>query len=125
MIRRLPLTNQLDYGLGNGFGSNGSPRGVALIESLLFEGRTYTIVTSQWASFRPQTTYTLTVTGPASIAIAGACPADLDDDGFVGASDLAVLLAAWGMGGDADFDLSGSVGASDLAVLLAAWGACP
>ena len=49
---------------------------------------------------------------------------DLDADGSVGASDLAILLAAWGAcaGCPADLDGDGSVGASDLAVLLAAWG---
>ncbi len=52
------------------------------------------------------------------------CPADLDGDSMVGASDLAVLLAAWGQSGVvADFD-GGGVSASDLATLIAAWGAC-
>lgn len=120
----LPLTNQLDYGLGNGFDSNGSPRGVALINALLFQGRTYTIVTSQWASFRPQTTYTLTITGPASIAIAGDCPADLTADGAVDASDLAELLAGWASPGVTDLNADGTTDATDLAVLLAAWGSC-
>ena len=39
---------------------------------------------------------------------------------------LAVMLAAWGTAGtNADLDGDGSVGSSDLAVLLAAWGWCP
>lgn len=54
-----------------------------------------------------------------------ACPADLDSDGQVGASDLAILLGAWGGSGSADLDASGTVGASDLSILLGAWGACP
>jgi hypothetical protein len=50
-------------------------------------------------------------------------PADLDGNGSVGATDLAMLLAAWGTtGGAADLDGNGSVGATDLAALLAAWG---
>jgi hypothetical protein len=56
-----------------------------------------------------------------------ACPADLDGDGDVGASDLSELLAAWGACGGgcaADIDASGDVGAADLSLLLAAWGAC-
>lgn len=53
------------------------------------------------------------------------CPADLDGDGAVGASDLAILLGAWGQRGAADLDGDGNVGASDLAVLLGAWGSCP
>ena len=50
---------------------------------------------------------------------------DLNNDGTVGAVDLAVLLSAWGpvaAGAPADFDRNGSVGASDLARLLAYWG---
>ncbi|MCH8054070.1 MAG: hypothetical protein IH895_08425 [Planctomycetes bacterium] len=51
---------------------------------------------------------------------------DLDGNGVVGASDLAMLLGSWGPceGCPADFDGNGLVGASDLAVLLGAWGAC-
>ncbi len=55
----------------------------------------------------------------------GDCPADLDQNGMVGAGDLAELLASWGlMDVPADFD-GGGVGASDLAFLLANWGPCP
>ena len=51
---------------------------------------------------------------------------DLDGDGSVGPTDLAVLLSAWdskwgSKGGDADLDGDGIVGATDLARLLAAW----
>lgn len=55
------------------------------------------------------------------------CPADLDDNGTVGASDLLALLSAWGPNPDhpADLDGDGSVGASDLLILLANWGPCP
>lgn len=55
------------------------------------------------------------------------CPADLDGDGFVGASDLAILLGSWGpaMGSAADLDNDGTVGATDLATMLGSWGACP
>ena len=53
------------------------------------------------------------------------CPADIDGDGTVGASDLASLLNAWGTANAvADLDGDGVVGASDLAALLNAWGAC-
>jgi hypothetical protein len=47
--------------------------------------------------------------------------ADLDGDGAIGASDLAILLAQWGRAGTADLDGDGTVGAADLALLLAAW----
>lgn len=52
------------------------------------------------------------------------CPADLDSDGVVGATDLAALLGAWASPA-ADLDGDGTTGATDLAALLAAWGACP
>lgn len=52
------------------------------------------------------------------------CPADLDGNGQVGASDLAALLGAWGASGPADLDGDGQVGSSDLAALLGAWGPC-
>jgi hypothetical protein len=55
------------------------------------------------------------------------CPADLGNDGDVGAADLGNLLAAWGTnpGGPPDFDLNGNVGPEDLGQLLSSWGACP
>ena len=58
--------------------------------------------------------------------IAVLCPADLDGDGEVGASDLAQLLGSWGPcpGCAADFNLDGVVSAADLAELLGNWGAC-
>jgi hypothetical protein len=54
------------------------------------------------------------------------CPADLNGDRTVDASDLAALLSAWGTASlPADIDRDGTVGASDLAAMLNAWGACP
>ncbi len=55
------------------------------------------------------------------------CPADLDGDGTIGASDLAILLANWGpcLGCEADLNSDGVVGPFDLATLLASWGPCP
>jgi len=54
-------------------------------------------------------------------------PADLDGDGVVGGSDLAMMLGMWGVcppKGDcaADLDDDGMVGGSDLSMLLGAWG---
>lgn len=52
----------------------------------------------------------------------GCIVGDLDCDGDVDASDLAMLLGAWGSAnGDADIDGNGEVAASDLALLLGAW----
>ena len=47
---------------------------------------------------------------------------DLNGDGLVNASDIAMLLSAWGSADPAaDLDAGGSVGAADLAILLSAW----
>lgn len=51
------------------------------------------------------------------------CIADLDLDGAVGPSDLALLLGSWGGGGPADLSRNGVVGAEDLSIMLASWGA--
>lgn len=49
--------------------------------------------------------------------------ADLDFDGVVGASDLALFLGSWGSGSGSPADLNGdgAVDQSDLAMLLGAW----
>lgn len=46
---------------------------------------------------------------------------DLDTDGIVGASDLALLLGGWGTGRESDLDRDGITGSADLALLLGAW----
>jgi len=57
---------------------------------------------------------------------AAPCPWDIDGDGDVGASDLSLLLGAWGTNfPPADFDGDLIVGSGDLAALLGAWGPCP
>jgi hypothetical protein len=63
-------------------------------------------------------------TGPTrTYALRGECGilGDLDGDGLVGPSDLAILLGQWGGKGTGDLDGDGVVGASDLAILLGAW----
>lgn len=60
-------------------------------------------------------------------SLATACPADLDGDGEVSASDLSLLFVVWGamgLGHPADFNNDGEVGAADLGLLLEAWGNC-
>ncbi|MGA0173152.1 MAG: hypothetical protein ACO3NL_05800, partial [Phycisphaerales bacterium] len=57
------------------------------------------------------------------------CVADLDGDGFIGAGDLAIVLASWSIDGscggcEGDLDGDGIVDAGDLASVLAAWGPC-
>ena len=68
------------------------------------------------------------INSSATIAALGLpCPADLDDNGTVGASDVLGLLGAWGTdpGGPPDLDDDGTVGASDLLLMLGDWGPCP
>ena len=51
-------------------------------------------------------------------------PADLDDDGYVGGSDLTLLIGSWGPCTTpcaADLDGDGTVGGADLTRLLADW----
>jgi len=53
-----------------------------------------------------------------------ACPADLDNNGAVGGTDLASILSAWGAaGGDVNGD--GTTDGTDLTEALSAWGPCP
>ncbi|MFM9098620.1 MAG: hypothetical protein ACKOQW_10045 [Phycisphaerales bacterium] len=75
--------------------------------------------------------YSNAATGPFNVLItgpgAGGCIPDLNDDGFVNADDLGILLAQWGpcSGCSADFDQNGFVNGEDLGQMLNAWGACP
>ncbi|MDZ4755588.1 MAG: hypothetical protein SGJ11_13960 [Phycisphaerae bacterium] len=52
------------------------------------------------------------------------CVGDINNSGAVDASDLAILLGAWGSSGG-DLNGDGTTDASDLATLLGAWGGCP
>jgi hypothetical protein len=61
----------------------------------------------------------LTLNGPTCFE----CPPDLDGSGIVDASDLAVMLVAWGSP-KADINGDGTTDASDLAALLVSWGPC-
>ncbi len=64
--------------------------------------------------------------GPAVIEVVPTI-GDLDGDGSVGASDLAIVLGNWGPceGCPMDLDGDGQVDAFDLAIVLGAWGTCP
>ncbi len=53
------------------------------------------------------------------------CPQDVNGDGAVNSSDLAILLGGWGEGLIGDFNGDGLINSSDLAALLGAWGPCP
>ncbi len=71
--------------------------------------------------------------GPREIAgwLGVQCPADLDGDGQVGLSDLALLLASYNLCAgdpgylpDADLDHDGCVNLADLSLMLSAYGPC-
>ena len=57
------------------------------------------------------------------------CPGDITNGGTVDATDLSIVLAAWGTNGQgefqADIDNSGLVDGGDLALVLGGWGPCP
>ncbi len=84
---------------------------------------------SDLRSGRRTATLSVTLMIPLALAAAthagGSCAADLDNDGVVGAGDLAILLGAWGPAPGDPADLTGDdvVGPDDLAVLLGAWDA--
>jgi hypothetical protein len=52
------------------------------------------------------------------------CLADITDDELVDGSDLAIVLAQWGLAGAGDVSFDGIVDGNDLAIVLASWGTC-
>lgn len=85
----------------------------------------YAIFFSAGASVSRELTGTL-LEGEVVVVNVGVPPdviqGDVNGDGMVNASDLALLLGAWGAsGGSADLNGDGIVGAADLAILLGAW----
>lgn len=120
-----PLDNLLDYGLGNGNAPNGTPQGTSLIEALLFEGRDYWFVNSQWDRFSAGTPYTNTITGPGALFDPTDCAGDTNGDGLVNFTDLNNVLTDFGMMGTGllgDLDGDGDVDFTDLNELLSAFG---
>lgn len=84
-----PLSNLLDYGLGNGNAPNGTPPGTSLIDALLLSGTSYTYVTSQWSPTTPANPFATTVTGPGEIvAVCTTCaPGDFNGDDAINLDD--------------------------------------
>ncbi|MEM9084055.1 MAG: hypothetical protein AAGB34_10710, partial [Planctomycetota bacterium] len=64
-----PLTNLLDYGLGNGNSPLGAERGSSEIDSLLFEGERYFWVTSTFARTSPLDRSFNVITGPGIVTV--------------------------------------------------------
>ncbi len=84
--------------------------------------------TALWADdVHPSTVAHAVFAGVVTGALIAGDPADLDGDGTVGPTDLAILLVAWGPCADCEDcppDLNGDcvVGPTDLSMLLVAWG---
>ncbi|MSR44678.1 MAG: hypothetical protein EXS15_04875 [Phycisphaerales bacterium] len=101
------LSNQFIGGLGAGSANLAEPRLVSLA----------TVAENQYAVI------VVDAAEPDCPVVPPACPADLNGDGFVDASDLAAVLGGWGTeSGDTNGDLT--TDAADLAAVLSAWGTC-
>lgn len=61
---------------------------------------------------------------PITSAVVRSCLGDLNGNNEVDATDLQMLLSAWGAAGAADLDASGNVDHNDLELMLALWGPC-
>ncbi len=82
-----------------------------VISDLHLSVGTYYIMIDTWPS--PNCTdFTMSVTMEAQ------CPEDLDGDGYVGQSDLGVLLSAYGQNAGGDIDGDGDTDQADLGALL-------
>lgn len=55
---------------------------------------------------------------------AAACAGDINTDGVVNGTDLAVILSGWGTSGQSDINGDGTTNGGDLATLLSGWGNC-
>jgi len=100
--------------------TNGGAAGTAFggfpLTQQLVAGETYRVIVGSY-DLAESVSGSLVVVGPPQ-----GNPADLNHDGLVNASDLAILLGNWGSSGSGDIDHDGVVGAADLAALLGAWG---
>ena len=66
--------------------------------------------------------------GLSNSSVQAQCPADVNHDQQVNATDLASVLSAWGTNGSAtgtDINNDGLVNGSDLTILFSGWGPCP
>ena len=86
-------------------------------------GVNYIVAIGGYSATTPLGTGTLDVSVADGQPCTPACPADLDNNGVVGGSDLTILLSAWGTPA-ADLNGDGTTGGSDLTILLGAWGNC-
>jgi hypothetical protein len=82
-------------------------------------GTTYLIRVGPRAGTGGEATLAISSNAPACFGCAG----DFNDDGQIGAADLAFLLNAWATPA-ADIDGNGNTDAQDLAALLSGWGPC-
>jgi hypothetical protein len=126
------LTNAPAIGASyNSFGMYSSATGTPVFGNYTFGQFTCTL-----ASTNAVTNYTKPsrflveasgVVGPA--APPPACPADLNQDGFVNGADLGSMLGSWGPCAaspcPADLNSDGVINGADLGGMLGSWGTCP
>ncbi|MEM8756920.1 MAG: GC-type dockerin domain-anchored protein [Planctomycetota bacterium] len=116
-----PLSNLLDYGLGNGNSPFEVPRGTSRISALLQAGVEYTWVTSQWSAFDPIQQADNTIVGPG--AVIGGCPADVNRDGLLDAGDFFAWVGAFGnQDPECDVNLDGACDPGDFFAWVQAFG---
>lgn len=117
----LLLANTVVCGSGTApFGGQYTPSGTVIVEAVCIDCNGNG-VTDVWEILTGQA---VDADGDGEID-ACQCPGDLDADGTVGGSDLAMLFQSWGESGSADLDGNGVVDGGDLGFLLILWGACP
>ncbi|MBM4101326.1 MAG: hypothetical protein FJ256_03570 [Phycisphaerae bacterium] len=110
------------------FACNDDATGCATFTSIMTAtlacGVDYIVAVGGYSATTPLGTGTLNVSVAGGQPCAPACPADFDNNGFVGGSDLTILLGAWGTAGG-DLNGDNTTSGADLTILLGAWGACP
>jgi hypothetical protein len=95
--------------------------GLLTISTTAAPGSTITLIVGMHAqTFHPCCFVEIPVEVPANAGSQN--PGDVDGDGVVNATDLAILFNNWGFGGDTDLDGDGVTNGDDLAILLANWG---
>ncbi len=93
--------------------------GTNVSEGVLSPGQ-YTVLFGFTSAYFGPNTFDLS-TASLTYSFAISAPGDLNLDGLVDATDLALLLGAWGTSGTADLNIDGTVDAADLAILLGSW----
>lgn len=117
----------------NSFGMYDSASGTPVFGNYTFGqyNWTYTTTTGTTAYYVKPSRFLVEASGVVGPAAPPppACPADLNQDGFVNGADLGSMLGAWGpcVGTPcpADLNSDGVINGADLGGMLGSWGTCP